>query len=193
VWEFFQFLGLVPCGVWSGFLDMVSYRRLLATVEAAVLVGAKPEPQHRADLSHALHVSFTSFESFLKYPAPKAEDRAQVVSREVRLPNAPPTTLDDQDAQIALKLSDDYNLNEIDCVGLLVAAHQEWNLLGREPLEILRLAAGLWFTERRALITSLQLLLRVSCLSHVSMSSNDHALKVHHVVSLFLFLFTCEI
>ncbi len=25
----------------------------------------------------------------------------------------------------ALKLSDDYNLNEIDCVGLLVAAHQE--------------------------------------------------------------------
>ncbi len=25
----------------------------------------------------------------------------------------------------ALKLSDDYNLNEIDCVGLLVSAHQE--------------------------------------------------------------------
>jgi len=47
---------------------MVSYRRLLATVEAAVLVGAKPEAQHRADLSHALHVSFPSFESFLKYP-----------------------------------------------------------------------------------------------------------------------------
>jgi hypothetical protein len=34
------------------------------------------------------------------WQAPKAEDRAQVVSREVRLPNAPPTTLDDQDAQI---------------------------------------------------------------------------------------------
>jgi nuclear pore complex protein Nup205 len=162
------------CGCGCGFLDMVSYRRLLATVEAAVLVGAKPEPQHRADLSHALHVSFPSFESFLKCPAPKAEDRTQVVSREVRLPNAPPTTLDDQDAQIALKLSDDYNLNEIDCVGLLVSAHQEWSLLGREPLEILRLAAGLWFTERRALITSLQLLLRVSCLSCVSMCSMLH-------------------
>jgi nuclear pore complex protein Nup205 len=94
------------------------------------------------------------------WQAPKADDRAQVVSREVRLPNAPPTILDDQDAQIALKLSDDYNLNEIDCVGLIVSAHQEWNLLGREPLEVLRLAAGLWFTERRALITSLQLLLR---------------------------------
>ncbi len=111
------------------------------------------------------------------WQAPKAEDRAQVVSREVRLPNAPPTILDDQDAQIvssqaistvvtrngildfstfplqtllhmgfwvpaqnknlcafflccldhlqALKLSDDYNLNEIDCVGLIVSAHQE--------------------------------------------------------------------
>ncbi len=56
------------CGCGCGFLDMVSYRRLLATVEAAVLVGAKPEPQHRADLSHALHVSFPSFESFLKCP-----------------------------------------------------------------------------------------------------------------------------
>ncbi len=63
---FFGAFGAVWCE--SGFLDMVSYRRLLATVEAAVLVGAKPEPQHRADLSHALHVSFSSFESFLKYP-----------------------------------------------------------------------------------------------------------------------------
>ncbi len=34
------------------------------------------------------------------WQTPKAEDRARVVSREVRLPNAPPTTLDDQDAQI---------------------------------------------------------------------------------------------
>lgn len=41
----------------------------------------------------------------------------------------------------------------------------QWNLLGREPVEILRLSAGLWFTERRALITSLQLLLRVCALA----------------------------
>jgi len=33
--------------------------------------------------------------------------------------------------------------------------------MGREQLEILRLAAGLWYTERRYLITSLHLLLRV--------------------------------
>ena len=40
----------------------------------------------------------------------------------------------------------------------------QWGLMGREPLEILRLAAGLWYTERRDLITSLHLLLRVfSC------------------------------
>jgi nuclear pore complex protein Nup205 len=133
-------------------------------------VAALPPSKWRREASK--HPCFLFFDGF--WQAPKAEDRTQVVSREVRLPNAPPTTLDDQDAQIALKLSDDYNLNEIDCVGLLVSAHQEWSLLGREPLEILRLAAGLWFTERRALITSLQLLLRVSCLSCVSMCSMLH-------------------
>lgn len=138
---------------------MVSYRRLLAAVEAALLT-PNPAPHHRADLSHALHICVPDFQDFLKYPGPKAEDRAQVASREVRLPNSAPTILDNQDAQIALKLSEDYNLNEIYCVGLLVSAHQEWNSLGREPVEILRLSAGLWFTERRALITSLQLLLR---------------------------------
>lgn len=31
---------------------------------------------------------------------PKAEDRQQVLSKEVRLPNAPPTILDNQDAEI---------------------------------------------------------------------------------------------
>lgn len=43
----------------------------------------------------------------------------------MRLPNAPPTLLDEQDVQIALKLSDDFNLNELDCVELLIACHQE--------------------------------------------------------------------
>ncbi|KAG0620095.1 hypothetical protein M758_4G188900 [Ceratodon purpureus] len=138
---------------------MVSYRRLLAAVEAALLT-PRPAPHHRADLSHALHVCLPDLQQFLTYPTPKAEDRAQVASKEVKLPNSAPTIIDNQDAQIALKLSEDYNLNEVHCVGLLVSAHQEWNLLGREPVEILRLSAGLWFTERRALITSLQLLLR---------------------------------
>lgn len=34
--------------------------------------------------------------------------------------------------------------------------------MGREPVEILRLAAGLWYTERRDLVTALYILLRVS-------------------------------
>lgn len=37
----------------------------------------------------------------------------------------------------------------------------QWGLAGREPLEILRLAAGLWYTERRDLITALYTLCRV--------------------------------
>jgi hypothetical protein len=39
----------------------------------------------------------------------------------------------------------------------------QWVLYGREPLEIYRLAAGLWYMERRDLITSLYILLRVIC------------------------------
>lgn len=94
----------------------------------------------------------------------------------------------------ALKLSDELNLNEIECVRLLVDANREvwfaefkfiallllatfellfdhltlihvvifqWVLYGREPLEIYRLAAGLWYMERRDLITALYILLRV--------------------------------
>lgn len=53
----------------AAFFDMVSYRRLLAAVEAALL-GPKPAPHHRADLSHALHVCLPEFYSFLKYPVP---------------------------------------------------------------------------------------------------------------------------
>ncbi|KAG0532241.1 hypothetical protein BDA96_04G092100 [Sorghum bicolor] len=72
----------------------------------------------------------------------------------------PPITLDDTDVQTALKLSDELNLNEIECVRLLVDANREWVLYGREPLEIYRLAAGLWYMERRDLITALYILLR---------------------------------
>ncbi|KAI7728587.1 hypothetical protein M8C21_001105, partial [Ambrosia artemisiifolia] len=91
---------------------------------------------------------------------PKASDRAQVESKEVRLPDSGLIPLDDQDVQIALKLSDDLHLNEIDCVRLLVSANQEWGLQGRGPLDILRLTSGLWYTERRDLITALYTLLR---------------------------------
>lgn len=110
---------------------------------------------------HAIRSSLPSLQALLFYPPPKPSDRAQVVqSKEVRLPDSPAISLDDQDVQIALKLSDDLHLNEIECVRLLVSANQEWGLMAREPLEILRLAAGLWYTERRDLITALHMLLR---------------------------------
>eukprot|EP00250_Pteridium_aquilinum_P027366 c3475_g1_i1 orf=80-5854(+) len=139
---------------------MVSYRQLLQTVEAALLAGPSLPAGQRAELAHLLHVSLPDFQSFLQYTPPNATDRAQVLAKDVRLRNGSSTPLDDQDVQIALKLSDDLHLNELECVTLLVAAHQEWSLIGREPLEILRLSLGLWFTERRALITTLQLLFR---------------------------------
>ncbi|CAN6456377.1 unnamed protein product [Victoria cruziana] len=138
---------------------MVSPKALLATVESTLLGPSGPTPRQRVELMHALRDALPVFRSFLSYPIPKPSDRTQVMSKQVRLQNVSPS-LDDLDVQIALKLSDELNLNEIDCVSLLVHAHQEWDLFGREPLEIFRLAAGLWYTERRALITSLYTLLR---------------------------------
>ncbi|KAF8393226.1 hypothetical protein HHK36_021467 [Tetracentron sinense] len=139
---------------------MVSPKVLLSTIESALLGPSPPTPSQRIELMHAIRQSNSSLKSLLSYPPPKASDRSQVESKKVRLPDSSPISLDDQDVQIALKLSDDLHLNEIDCVQLLVSANQEWGLLGREPLEILRLAAGLWYTARRDLITALYTLLR---------------------------------
>uniref|UniRef100_A0A0D9VDH3 Nuclear pore complex protein NUP205 n=1 Tax=Leersia perrieri TaxID=77586 RepID=A0A0D9VDH3_9ORYZ len=135
-------------------------RELLAVVEAALLGPSPPSPAQRVELLHAVRDAAPAFRSLLSYPGPRASDRTQVEAKEVRLPDMPPVTLDDTDVQTALKLSDELNLNEIECVRLLVDANREWVLYGREPLEIYRLAAGLWYMERRDLITSLYILLR---------------------------------
>ncbi|XP_050365168.1 nuclear pore complex protein NUP205 isoform X2 [Argentina anserina] len=135
-------------------------KQLLSVIESALLGPLPPSPSRRVELMHAIRASLPSLQSLLSYPPPKPADRAQVQSKEVRLPNGPPILLDDQDVQIALKLSDDLHLNEIDCVRLIVSANQEWGLMGREPLEILRLTTGLWYTERRDLLTALYTLLR---------------------------------
>ncbi|KAJ0091057.1 hypothetical protein Patl1_13095 [Pistacia atlantica] len=139
---------------------MVSPKQLLSIIESTLLGPSPPSPAQRVELIHAVRNSLPSFQPLLSYPPPKPSDRAQLQSREVRLPDSPPISLDDQDVQIASKLSDDLHLNEIDCVHLLVSANQEWGFMGREPLEVLRLASGLWYTGRRDLITALYVLLR---------------------------------
>ncbi|XP_011093564.1 nuclear pore complex protein NUP205 isoform X1 [Sesamum indicum] len=139
---------------------MVSPKQLLSVIESTLLARSPPTAAQRIELIHAIRQSLPSFKALLSYPPPKPSDRAQVQSKEVRLPDAGPISLDDQDVQIALKLSEDLHLNEIDCVHLIVSANQEWGLLGREPLEIFRLAAGLWYTERRDLLTAIYTLLR---------------------------------
>ncbi|CAI9100148.1 OLC1v1037088C1 [Oldenlandia corymbosa var. corymbosa] len=139
---------------------MVSPKQLLSIVEESLLGPNPPTPSQRVELIHAIRQSLPSLRSLLSYPTPKPSDRAQVQAKQVRLQDSGTVTLDDQDVQIAIKLSDDLHLNEIDCVRLLVNANQEWSLLGRDPLEIMRLASGLWYTERRDLITALYTLLR---------------------------------
>uniref|UniRef100_A0A7N0VJ21 Nuclear pore complex protein NUP205 n=2 Tax=Kalanchoe fedtschenkoi TaxID=63787 RepID=A0A7N0VJ21_KALFE len=139
---------------------MVSPRQLLSIIELTLLGPSPPTPSQRIELMQAIRKSLPSLQNLLSYPPPKPSDRSQVQSREVRLPDSPPITLDDQDVQITLKLSDDLHLNEIDCVCLLVSANQEWGLMGRDPIEILRLTAGMWYMERRDTITALYALLR---------------------------------
>ncbi|KAG6389301.1 hypothetical protein SASPL_150768 [Salvia splendens] len=143
---------------------MVSAKQLLSAIEAALLARTPPPAAQRVELMHAIRLSLPSLKSLLSYPAPKASDRAQVQSKEVRLPDSPPISLDDQDVQIALKISEDLHLNEIECVRLLVSSNQEWGLLGRDPLDIYRLGVGLWYMERRDLLTSLYMLLRATVL-----------------------------
>ncbi|KAL5988463.1 hypothetical protein ACLOJK_036228 [Asimina triloba] len=104
---------------------MVSPKVLLSTIEMALLGASPPTPQQRIELMHAIRSSLPSLRNLLSYPTPKPSDWSQVQSKEVRLPDSPPISLDDQDVQIALKLSDDLNLNEVDCVGLIISANQE--------------------------------------------------------------------
>ncbi|KAK4781282.1 hypothetical protein SAY87_017388 [Trapa incisa] len=156
---------------------MVSSKQLLSAIESILFGPSPPSPAQRIELIHALRKSRSSFQSLLSYPPPKPSDRSQVQAKEVRLPDSPPITLEDQDVQIALKLSDDLYLNEIDSVRLLVSANQEWGLMGREPLEILRLAAGLWYTERRDLINALYTLLRAIVLDQGLEA--DNVLDIH--------------
>ncbi|CAI6012754.1 unnamed protein product, partial [Closterium sp. NIES-65] len=104
------------------------------------------------------------------------QQRAQVRSKEVPLPDGPPAVLDAKDVQLALQLSDAFGINEVDCVALLVAAHHEWGIAGRADSDVVRLAAGLWFTERRALLSTLFLLLKVAV---VSDSMADALLQDH--------------
>ncbi|KAL6558481.1 hypothetical protein OROMI_018831 [Orobanche minor] len=139
---------------------MVSPKQLLWVIESTLLGRTPPTASQRIELILSIRHSLPSIKALLSYPPPKPSDRAQVQLKEVRLLDAGPISLDDQDVQIALKLSDDLHLNELDCVRLLVSANQEWGLLGREPVEIFRLAAGLWYTARRDLLTAIYMLLR---------------------------------
>ncbi|TQE02329.1 hypothetical protein C1H46_012098 [Malus baccata] len=79
---------------------MVLPKQLLATIESALLGPTPPSPSQRVELMHAIRSSLSSFQSLLSYPPPKPSDRAQVQSKEVRLPDGPPISLDDQDVQI---------------------------------------------------------------------------------------------
>ncbi|KAG0583450.1 hypothetical protein KC19_3G136800 [Ceratodon purpureus] len=137
-----------------------SYRELLATVKAELLE-ARGAPQHRTELFEALDRFLDDFRSFLVFPffcqGPKPEDRTEVA-------NSTSNRLSNEDIQIALRLSDDLNLNEVYSASLVTSTLEKGNFQDRGYLEIMRISAGLWFIERDSLIASLQLLLQAVAL-----------------------------
>ncbi|WVZ77431.1 hypothetical protein U9M48_025296 [Paspalum notatum var. saurae] len=149
-------------------------KELLTVIEAALLGPAPPSPAQRMELLHAVRDAAPFLRALLSYPvrhlyAVHSLDCTRIRWCRLRTrfdalgfgvwagaegvrsktsgehggaaPDMPPITLDDTDAA-------DFDAN------------REWVLYGRELLEIYRLAAGLWYTERRDLITSLYILLR---------------------------------
>ncbi|GJP52035.1 hypothetical protein CLOM_g11148 [Closterium sp. NIES-68] len=147
---------------------MVSYRSVLQTVEGALGPDGRRGKQltaaQRGDLFYALSLVEDDLRDLLARKPCSEQDRGQVRSKEVQLPDGPPAVLDSKDVQLALQLSDAFVINEVDSVALLVAAHHEWGIAGRADSDVVRLAAGLWFTERRALLSTLFLLLKVAVL-----------------------------
>ncbi|KAK3002877.1 hypothetical protein RJ639_020134 [Escallonia herrerae] len=83
---------------------MVSPKQLLTTIESTLLGPTPPSPSQRVELIHALRSSLSTFQSLLSYPPPNPSDRAQVQSKEVRLPDSGSISLDDQDVHIAVVL-----------------------------------------------------------------------------------------
>ncbi|CAI5468999.1 unnamed protein product [Closterium sp. Yama58-4] len=159
---------------------MVSYRSVLQTVEAALGPDGRRGKQltaaQRGDLFYALSLVEDDLRNLLVKKPRDEQQRLQVRSKEVPLPDGPPAVLDTKDVQLALQLSDAFDINEVDCVALLVAAHHEWGIAGRADSDVVRLAAGLWFTERRALLSTLFLLLKVAV---VDDSASDPLLLDH--------------
>ncbi|CAI5956165.1 unnamed protein product [Closterium sp. NIES-64] len=141
------------------------------------LLGEKPRDEQQWAQVRSKEVPLLCLLMNLLVKKPRDEQqRAQVRSKEVPLPDGPPAVLDAKDVQLALQLSDAFGINEVDCVALLVAAHHEWGIAGRADSDVVRLAAGLWFTERRALLSTLFLLLKVAV---VSDSMADALLQDH--------------
>uniref|UniRef100_A0A7C9CNH1 Uncharacterized protein n=1 Tax=Opuntia streptacantha TaxID=393608 RepID=A0A7C9CNH1_OPUST len=83
---------------------MVAPKQLLSTIEAALLGPSPPSPSERVELMHAIRSALPSIQNLLSYPPPRPSDRAEVQSKEVRLPDSPPISLDDQDVQIVSSL-----------------------------------------------------------------------------------------
>eukprot|EP00899_Mesostigma_viride_P009267 jgi/Mesvir1/18341/Mv14242-RA.2 len=131
-----------------------SFRSLLRCVEAVLDHGADP-----TELERLMRWHRHKFSPLLAFKGKYEEDRRMVRSKNVVIDNVQ-KVLEEQIVTSALKLSDDYDLNEIDCVELLECAYTERDLFGEDADSVRESAAGIFFEERLAIIDSLLRLLK---------------------------------
>eukprot|EP00898_Chlorokybus_atmophyticus_P005069 jgi/Chlat1/5563/Chrsp369S05402 len=131
---------------------MGSHRELLRRVEVA-LQAKDLQPRLHAEIMRDLRRARSQFEHLLEFPPKSEQDRKLVQSKQVYI-NQVLIPLEDIDVQLAVQLSEQFNLNELQCVELLNATDQEWGLENRDPQEVLQLAGGIFLQERQSLLSS---------------------------------------
>ncbi|CAK0757624.1 hypothetical protein CVIRNUC_002556 [Coccomyxa viridis] len=131
-----------------------NYRDLLDLVRSIDGRGIRPDG---ADIEQRLAESKPVFQSLLRYKGSSAESRRQIESRTPSTPLGI-LELDASDVTETLLMSDELKLDEIHCLLCLLTSHEERADVTAEA------GAGIYFTERRALVEALHHLLQLHAL-----------------------------
>ncbi|KAI7838926.1 hypothetical protein COHA_007288, partial [Chlorella ohadii] len=143
-----------------------NFRELLQRIETALCDAAEVDA---ASFLQTLQRAKPSFLNLFRYKEPNAESRAAVQSGKLVLPSGPVVLDPEPDIREALLLSDEMKLDEILAVMCVQGALQETGEVSAAA------GAGIYFEERRGLLTSLWLLLQAQVMSGNSLPPELYA------------------
>lgn len=141
----------------------VNFRDLLQQVESALYAG---EDVDCAAFLATLQRAKPAFLNLLRYKEPNAESRAAVQSGKPVTPAGPVVLDQDPDVREVLLLADEMKLDELLAVLCVQGALQETGEVSAAA------GAGIYFEERRGLLTSLWLLLQAQVMSAESLPAD---------------------